>query len=65
MKHPSDDAAPTPTQRQIGEAWLRAHPEIAQTDPTFTAAAIYRAMRLALTDPQSPELVPLWRHVAA
>lgn len=63
MSDAKSDAIPTTTQRKAGETWLRIYGHMVKDDPAFVAAAVYRTMRLALTDPQNPELLPIWSRV--
>lgn len=52
---------PTVPQRQIGEAWLRLYGHMVADDPAFCAAAVYRCMMLARSNPNAPELAHLWK----
>ena len=50
------EALPNAAQRAVGERWLREHGRLVKRDPAFVAAAVYRMMRLAVIDPDAPEI---------
>jgi hypothetical protein len=57
MPEPISDL-PNELQRAVGAEWLRRYGDMAIADPQFGAAALYRIMRWALTEPNAPELDP-------
>ena len=53
------DDLPSAIMRDVGEKWLREYGHLIKDDPAFVAAAVYRMMRLAKSDPDAAEIVGL------